>query len=315
MKNFTSWKVPFIDYPASPLILPVICNPKKNYLDKYRSCEIPLSCTMAELLIPSKLVDHPCDDDKHLVEECLPKAVTLQKMDSGSTTIDKPLTSPEPILIVEPKFVTNTPASSPIKKSTIWKFVGIFLKFISILIVLCLFLIAIRIMSIYRSDVKDNPVSGSFQSIPKTASPALQQVKKEPEKYLDSQKEKEMKVEAVCTDGRLKTNQIIKLVENYTAYGTKLSKSGNDLYGWKEYQGGNGKAYFKKSGESYVSGKWKMDVKNGEAVICWCYGECVSYQCKYVEAKNDCSIWYYINPNTGEKTGKVNRWSGGDQTN
>ena len=107
-----------------------------------------------------------------------------------------------------------------------------------------------------------------------------------------------------CTDGRLNSAQINRLVNNKTAVGTKLLKNGSNSYSWREVQKSSGYATFKKDGGNTSEGRWKI----GYNELCWCYGECNEYKCKYVEARNDCSVWYYIDTETGYRTGQVHRW-------
>ncbi|MFK5970611.1 MAG: tetratricopeptide repeat protein [Candidatus Marithrix sp.] len=107
-----------------------------------------------------------------------------------------------------------------------------------------------------------------------------------------------------CVDGRLSSEQIKELVSNKVAVGKKLLKNGSDSYSWREAQERGGYATFKKKGGNVSEGRWKI----GYNELCWCYGECNEYKCKYVEARNNCSVWYYIDTETGNKTGRIHKW-------
>ncbi|KOR30442.1 hypothetical protein TI04_05805 [Achromatium sp. WMS2] len=111
-----------------------------------------------------------------------------------------------------------------------------------------------------------------------------------------------------CYNGYLNGSQISDLVNGFTAYGTKTDRK--VPYKWKEYQGMNGVAYFQKEGQRYVSGKWQIKDDH----ICWCYGTCETYQCKWVRADSSCTV-YYVDTNTGNITGIVRDWVLGDKTN
>lgn len=107
--------------------------------------------------------------------------------------------------------------------------------------------------------------------------------------------------EGSCLDERLNALQIKNLVSGKTAHGTRLS----DAARWREHQMPDGTATQKMLGKSTISrGKWKLEGNS----ICWCYGDCRKYGCKYIEAKNNCSVWYYINVKTGKRTGKIDKW-------
>lgn len=105
-----------------------------------------------------------------------------------------------------------------------------------------------------------------------------------------------------CRDGRLTSSQIQRLVYDKAAVGTRLDVS--KPYSWVEFQRSNGEAYFKKANGDVSTGKWRL----GNDQLCWCYGACTEYKCKYVEARNNCSVWYYIDTETGKETGKVDVW-------
>ncbi len=105
-----------------------------------------------------------------------------------------------------------------------------------------------------------------------------------------------------CSDGRLNAAQIEKLVTNKIAIGKRIDVS--VPYSWQEGQVSGGRAYFQKKGRNASEGRWKINYNQ----LCWCYGTCSEYKCKYVEARNNCSVWYYIDPETGEGTGKVTEW-------
>ncbi|WP_177428704.1 serine/threonine protein kinase [Candidatus Venteria ishoeyi] len=107
-----------------------------------------------------------------------------------------------------------------------------------------------------------------------------------------------------CADGRLNSAQIKKLVTNKVAVGAKLLQSGSEAHSWRETQKGNGRAIFRKRGGNSITGKWNIAYNK----LCWCYGDCEEFKCKYVQAENNCSIWYYIDPETGYRTGKVYNW-------
>jgi len=105
-----------------------------------------------------------------------------------------------------------------------------------------------------------------------------------------------------CVDGRLNSAQIRKLVNNKMASGTKLDVS--VPYSWQEVQKSNGTATFKKEGSTTLTGRWKISYNE----LCWCYGKCDRYKCKYVESRKNCSVWYYIDTETGKKTGRIDEW-------
>ena len=73
---------------------------------------------------------------------------------------------------------------------------------------------------------------------------------------------------------------------------------------WEESQYSDGTAVFAKAGENKITGKWKVE----NSTLCWCYGTCRTYQCKYVIKSNDDSFWYYIDPDQEKKIGKVTEW-------
>lgn len=105
-----------------------------------------------------------------------------------------------------------------------------------------------------------------------------------------------------CTAGRLNASQIRALVTNKIAIGTRLDTP--KPYDWQEFQMSNGDALFSKKNSAVSRGKWKIE----DDKLCWCYGECASYKCKYVETSDQCSEWYYIDPDSEKKTGKVYDW-------
>lgn len=341
----TSWKVPFIDYPDSSLMLPVLCHPKKSY----QSCKIPLTYTLAELLAslessssapdspsPSLAIleegDLSTQELKRLSESAVvdlsptveesyaitepsstassspsPSIEILEETDSSIQELETPSelakvdTSPT---VEEGSVVINTPTSSiepeeildtaPISKtSTIKNGASIILKGLIRVVIFIITAFIIFIIFFFIIDSEEQRESISLE--PKISQEEVKQ--------------------GICTDGRLSAVQIIELAENNTAYGTKLSKNGKKEYNWKEYQGPDGSAFFEKQGKPYIPGKWKVESKGENAVICWCYGDCLSYQCKYVESQNNCSTWSYINSETEETTGIVNKWGDGDLTN
>jgi serine/threonine protein kinase len=110
------------------------------------------------------------------------------------------------------------------------------------------------------------------------------------------------KTVTTCVDSRLNSAQIKTLVQNKIAIGVRLDTP--TPYNWVEFQKNNGEAYFNRENGEISTGKWKIDADQ----LCWCYGECIEYKCKYIEARNSCSIWYYIDPETGKETSKVYRW-------
>ena len=103
-------------------------------------------------------------------------------------------------------------------------------------------------------------------------------------------------------NGQLNSAQIQYLVTNKIALGTRLDVP--TPYKWLELQKSNGEAAFRKEGGNASVGKWRL----GNDQLCWCYGGCTEYKCKYVEAANNCTVWYYIDSETGKKTGKVHEW-------
>ena len=107
-----------------------------------------------------------------------------------------------------------------------------------------------------------------------------------------------------CTDGKLNSAQIRALVTNKKAEGISLDRSAT----WEEIQYRDGTAIYKnKDSGKRFEGKWKIQ----DDQLCWCYkgvGEldCNDFKCKVIEARNNCSVWYYIDPEKGYKeTGKV----------
>lgn len=114
--------------------------------------------------------------------------------------------------------------------------------------------------------------------------------------------------QAQC-NGRLNSSQLLKLVRNRTAFGRRIDV--RKPYDWKEYQASNGSASFRKTGGSVAPGKWKVESNQ----ICWCYGSCNEWKCKYVEARNNCASWYYIDSENGRETGRITGWVEGDLVN
>ena len=108
--------------------------------------------------------------------------------------------------------------------------------------------------------------------------------------------------ETLCSDGYLNSSQIEKLVTGNIAYGQKIS--GKKTHNWSEYQAIDGTSIFKKGNKTYY-GKWKV---KGDS-ICWCYGNCLQYNCKYIESTTDCSVWYYIDIKTHKRINKIYKWS------
>lgn len=122
----------------------------------------------------------------------------------------------------------------------------------------------------------------------------------------------EQQSENTCVDGRLESPKIRQLVEGRTAIGKKIVDGLKISYNWKEYQEMGGISYFRKTTSANISkGQWKI-VNNK---ICWCYGTCTDWSCKYIESHNNCSTWYYIDSETYNKTGEIYRWVSGNKTN
>ena len=109
-------------------------------------------------------------------------------------------------------------------------------------------------------------------------------------------------VTAACNDGRLTSGQIFKLVNNKIAIGKRLDV--RKPHSWMEIQRSDGYAEFIKDGKKISKGQWKIR----DNQLCWCYGECNAYRCKYIEAKNNCSVWDYIDTESGKITGRVYKW-------
>lgn len=116
-----------------------------------------------------------------------------------------------------------------------------------------------------------------------------------------TKKEENYKNKNQCADERLNSKQIRNLVSGKIAIGTQINVKAP--YNWKETLEKNGTASFERKGRASV-GKWK--VENNQ--ICWCYGACSSYKCKYIEQRNNCTAWYYIDPITGNETERVDKW-------
>ena len=117
-----------------------------------------------------------------------------------------------------------------------------------------------------------------------------------------------LSVEATC-NGRLSGQEIRRLVSGHTALGRRIDV--RKPYDWKEYQEPGGGAWFRKVNGRVAQGRWKIQ---GDR-ICWCYGTCQEWKCKYVEAENDCGVWYYVDAETGERTGRISGWAHGDRVN
>jgi len=148
---------------------------------------------------------------------------------------------------------------------------------------------------------------------------ARERQRREHEEWLAEQRRQEEEAEAErrrraaaeaarCPAGYLNGTQIGALLSGRTAYGVRVGTSNETS--WKEYQGSNGIAYFQKEGKGYITGKWKV---SGDTA-CWCYGDCREYGCKRVLSNQDCTEWYYEDPITGERTGRIYQWVRGDKT-
>ncbi|MCI5218775.1 MAG: hypothetical protein D3914_06185 [Candidatus Electrothrix sp. LOE2] len=119
---------------------------------------------------------------------------------------------------------------------------------------------------------------------------------------ISKQDQKEKQLEIKFSGTLLHADQIKNLVNNKKAIGIKVDDS--DPISWEESQYSNGQAIFKKAGGNEVEGSWKIDSNT----LCWCYGNCESYQCKYILKRNSEYVWYYIDPENENKTGKITEW-------
>jgi serine/threonine protein kinase len=136
-------------------------------------------------------------------------------------------------------------------------------------------------------------IQNQFEQVAQTAINAIAEIQ-------SLQRQQIVIINERCTDGRLNASQIRKLVTGKIAVGKRIA----DNTSWKEGQASGGNAFFQREGGNRMEGKWKISDNS----ICWCYGTCQEYSCKYVEASNNCSVWYYIDIESGQKTGQINRW-------